>query len=73
MRGRITNIKRKNGYGFLVDEAGETRWFHANGLRTPGTFAQLPEGATVEFEPYSEPGKGPNGADGLRARDLRIA
>jgi cold shock CspA family protein len=54
------------GYGFLTDTNGEDRFFHANSVK--GTdFDHLKEGLTVEFEPYTEEGRG------LRAREVRLS
>lgn len=65
MKGRITTIKRNKGFGFIRDEAGTDRFFHANSVETP--FEQLQEGLDVTFEPYDEEGRG------QRARRVRVA
>lgn len=65
MKGVIKALKKDSGYGFLRDEIGQDRFFHANHVEET-TFQQLQEGLAVEFEPYEEPGKG------LRAREVRI-
>ena len=78
MKGRITNIKRQKGFGFIQGADGIDRFFHINGQLAGDTpFDQLQEGVAVEFEPYEEtvhpvskeplaPGKG------LRARRVRV-
>ncbi len=64
MKGRITTIKRSKGFGFIRDEAGVDRFFHANACETP--FDQVQEGLDVTFEPYDEPGRG------QRARRVKV-
>lgn len=66
MKGRITTIKRAKGFGFIRDEAGTDRFFHANEVRET-TFDQLHEGLPVVFEPHEEPGRG------QRAVNVRVA
>ncbi len=64
LTGRITTIKRAKGFGFIKDAAGVDRFFHANACETP--FDQLQEGLDVEFETYTEPGRGE------RARKVKV-
>lgn len=64
MKGRITTIKRAKGFGFIRDESGVDRFFHANACETP--FEQVQEGLDVTFEPYNEPGRGD------RARKVQV-
>lgn len=65
MKGRITTIKRGKGFGFIRDETGTDRFFHANSCDTP--FDQLQEGLDVTFEAFEESGRG------QRARRVRVA
>lgn len=81
MKGTITAIKPKSttiqegrevykgGFGFIRDEHGSDRFFHANGVVGAMPFDQLLEGSAVEFEPYAQPGSGGNA---LRARSVRV-
>lgn len=78
MKGTITAIKPKvtepggrchGGFGFIRDESGTDRFFHANGVADQTPFAQLLEGASVEFDPYTQPGSGGNSQ---RARAVRV-
>lgn len=48
-RGTVVRIDRAKGYGFLVDSAGEQRFFHRSAV-LDGGFAGLKEQQTVEFE-----------------------
>lgn len=65
MKGRITTIKRAKGFGFIRDEAGVDRFFHANACDTP--FDQLQEGLEVTHEPYTDPERG------ARSRRVKVA
>ena len=68
MTGVITSLKRvhmvegvkKGGFGFICDEAGLDRFFHANNVRGV-TFDDLLEGQTVEFVPIERKGGKGNG------------
>lgn len=66
MKGRITTIKRSKGFGFIRDEAGQDRFFHANEVRGT-TYEQLHEGLNVDFEPIELEGRG------LRAVNVRVS
>lgn len=57
MKGTIKAVKRDKGFGFIRDEAGQDRFFHANHLEGIA-FDDLQEGSAVEFEPYVEKDKG---------------
>ncbi len=48
-RGTVVRIDKAKGYGFLVDAAGEQRFFHRSAV-LDGGFANLKEQQTVEFE-----------------------
>jgi cold shock CspA family protein len=67
VKGRITAIKRAKFFGFIRDEQGVDRFFHANACDT--LFDQLQEGLDVTFEPYDEPGRG---TKGHRARRVKV-
>jgi cold shock CspA family protein len=77
MRGRITNLVRKTethngGFGFIRDEQGHDRWFHARDLRGI-TFKQVQVNDTVEFEPRDNCSGGRNGrGNGLRAENVTV-
>lgn len=65
MTGQVTK-KTEKGYGFLRDETGEQRFFHARDCRTPWDL--ITEGDQVDFEPTEVT---PSGKDnGLRAREV---
>lgn len=69
MTGVITAVIRKSaerrgGFGFLRDEEGKDRFFHANNLRGI-TFDKVEEGQAVEFKPIATP-------QGLRADRILV-
>ena len=73
MKGTITAIIRRaegvnGGFGFLVDEDGAERFFHARVVRGEyeNKFESLEEGLHVTFEPFELPGTG------LRARNVEV-
>lgn len=66
MQGIVKAVKRDKGFGFITDESGQDRFFHANHLEGVA-FDELQEGDKVEFEPYTEEKKGE------RARRVRLA
>lgn len=75
MTGTITAIIRKRegqngGFGFIKDEHGQERFFHAHNLIPVRqvNFEKLREGQAVEFEPVAVKGKG----NGLRAEKVRL-
>ena len=67
MTGIITAVIRKNearkgGFGFILDDDGKERFFHASNVRGC-TFEDLREGSRVEFKGFSIPGKGDRAED----------
>lgn len=65
----------RGGYGFIEDEQGHERFFHArdlvdvDGQEAPfGTFQQLKEHQTVEFRPFD----GRKAGNGLAAEKVRV-
>lgn len=70
MKGQITAIVREKGYGFIQDEFGSERFFHARNVRGVD-FATLEEGTSVQFKPVQQAtgGKG----NGLRAEHVELA
>jgi CspA family cold shock protein len=48
-RGTVVRIDRTKGFGFLMDSAGEQRFFHRSAV-LDGGFSSLREHQTVEFE-----------------------
>jgi cold shock CspA family protein len=79
MKGTVIDLTGRNkGYGFIMDEQGNPRFFHARDMREPGAFnrLKLPDdkgngGDVVEFEPTQATGKDARG-NGLRANDVRV-
>jgi cold shock CspA family protein len=77
VRGTIKSVIKKQegkphkgGFGFIIDEHGEERFFHANNLvKGSPRFEDLKEGSPVEFEPVTNTG-GKHG--GLRAESVRV-
>lgn len=72
MTGTVTAVIRRRegvngGYGFIRDDEGSERFFHARNLRGI-TFDKVNEGDKVEFRPVAEVGKG----NGLRADDVSV-
>lgn len=74
MTGTIKSLVRKTektrgGFGFIVDEFGDERFFHAKNLRSAGTFESLREGLRVQFDPFTDDrGRG----NGLRADNVQV-
>ena len=62
-RGTIIRIDRSKGYGFLVDAAGEQRFFHRSAVLNGG-FGELKVQQAVEFEPHNDQ----RGARALKVR-----
>ncbi len=52
-RGTVVRIDRVKGFGFLVDAAGEQRFFHRSAVLDSG-FANLKEQQTVDFEAHND-------------------
>lgn len=78
MIGTITKLLKKDinrktdqgGYGFIKDEEGHDRFFHAHDLMET-KFEKLREGLRVEFTPaVGQSRKG--GGNGLRAESVRV-
>lgn len=70
MTGVITAVIRKRegkngGYGFILDDENNERFFHASNLRGV-TFDNLREGKRVTFDGFEIPGKG------LRAENVVV-
>lgn len=64
MKGTIFSLIKHRGFGFILDEEGVKRFFHAKKV-TRGNFDLLEIGQRVEFEPIET-------AQGLRAENVRI-
>jgi len=64
-RGTVVRLDKAKGYGFLVDAAGEQRFFHRTSV-LDGGFDALDEQQAVDFEPY-------NDERGARAQKVRPA
>lgn len=79
MKGVVVDLTYRNkGFGFIKDEDGNPRFFHARDMQEPGAFnrLKLPDekglgGDDVEFEPKQNTGKDARG-NGLRAADVRV-
>jgi CspA family cold shock protein len=52
-RGTVVRIDREKGFGFLVDAAGEQRFFHRSAVLDSG-FANLKEQQAVDFEAHAD-------------------
>jgi CspA family cold shock protein len=63
--GKISELARDRGFGFLVDGAGRKRFFHRSAVLANG-FDTLREGQSVQFEPRDD-------VKGLRAVNVRPA
>lgn len=75
MTGIVSAIIRRRegqteggGYGFIIDEQNQERFFHAHNLRNI-SYAKLREGMKVTFTPVELPPAGGK-ANGLRAEDV---
>ena len=64
-RGTVVRLDKAKGYGFLVDAAGEQRFFHRTSV-LDGEFDALKEQQPVDFEPF-------NDERGARAQKVRPA
>lgn len=81
-RMRADNTPDRGGYGFIRDDEGHDRFFHARDLVTPdgkggfrpaqSTFEQLKEGVKVEFTGTSGAKSRTGGGNGLRAETVRV-
>jgi cold shock CspA family protein len=56
MQGQIRRLVRDKRFGFIRDEQGHDRFFHANNSLTP--FEQLREGQQVTFDGFELNGVG---------------
>jgi cold shock protein len=65
INGKISELSRDRGFGFLVDNAGRKRFFHRSAVVNSG-FDLLREGQQVQFEPRDD-------VKGLRAINVRPA
>lgn len=69
----------KGGYGFIRDEDGKDRFFHArdmvddSGKMATILFERLQENDRVEFEPTAGNVSRAGGGNGLRAEKVRVA
>lgn len=78
MKGKISAIikrrspeSRDGGFGFIIDEEGNERFFHARHLypkSLQARFESLTEGLEVTFNPINVPGRG----NGLRAEHVEL-
>jgi cold shock CspA family protein len=64
-RGTVVRMDKAKGYGFIVDSAGEQRFFHRS-VVLDGGFDALQEQQPVDFEPF-------NDDRGARAQKVRPA
>ena len=53
MTGKISELSRDRGFGFIVDNAGRKRFFHRSAVLNSG-FDNLREGLQVQFEPRDD-------------------
>ncbi len=65
MMGKISELSRDRGFGFLVDNAGRKRFFHRSAV-VNSAFDTLREGQQVQFDPRDD-------VKGLRAINVRPA
>jgi len=66
MRGTVIRLIPNKGYGFVRDQQGRTRFFHAKAFTNSGDFDLVMEGFKLEFDPTAhEDGK-------LRCDNLEI-
>lgn len=69
MQGVVTAVIRAKGYGFITDEEGRARFFHAKELLGI-TFDQVKEGLSVTFDPYTIPSGTGNGLRASRVQAM---
>jgi len=65
MKGTITRLRLNQGYCFIRDEEGISRFAHARAFVDPVSFDLAREGQAVEFTPVIDP-------KGLRAQHVRL-
>jgi cold shock CspA family protein len=63
--GKVAELQRDRGFGFIVDGAGRKRFFHRSAV-AGGAFDTLRPGQAVQFEPRDD-------VKGLRAVNVRPA
>lgn len=51
MRGTVIRLLPNKGYGFVRDQEGRTRFFHAKAFINSSDFDLVMEGFVLEFEP----------------------
>jgi len=51
MRGTVIRLLPNKGYGFVRDQEGRTRFFHAKAFVNPNDFDLVMEGFVLEFSP----------------------
>ena len=71
MTGEILAVLQKKGYGFIRDEDGQERFFHANSVmsgdvKSAALFTGLEIGMKVRFKAVEIQGKG------LRAENVEV-
>jgi cold shock CspA family protein len=64
-------VKLKDSYGFVLDNEGNYRWFHAKYVKGV-TFEELNVGDNIEFTPFVGP-RGRRAEDVKRIRRTRSA
>ena len=69
LRGRIKNVIRDRGYGFIAADDGRDYFFHVNALEAGLEFDELQPDLAVSFEVKSGPVRGRAGAARLVRRD----
>lgn len=65
MKGTIIRLHLNQGYCFIRDEEGTSRFAHARAFIDPPSFDLAREGQAVEFTPAIDP-------KGLRAQQVRL-
>ena len=65
MQGKIVRLVRDRGFGFIRADNGQEIFFHATGLQS-GSFEQLQEGESVEFDVEPDPRSSRNRAVNVR-------
>jgi cold shock CspA family protein len=67
MTGTISSVVREKGFGFIRDEAGQSRFFHAKDLAFDFDLIQV--GRVVRFDPATGP---QDKGNGLRAVHIEV-
>lgn len=68
MKGYIYRVKLDQGFAFIRDERGQSRFAHASQFQSLAEFDKVAEGQQVEFTPDDKSPKG----NGLRAMQVRV-